>query len=298
MAIPRRIVARAPAGPDPAGRGTGGHGDRAGAGRCGARAGGRAAYDAVIVLGSGIRRDGRGYRPVTYENHDKFGMVAGEIRVVAAALLYEHDLAGTFVFSTGMSEQTRAALGPDVPAEAVVYSQDFLRRTRSAGRPDPVVILEDRSVNTYSNLVECIAIIREHDWEQVAIVTARYHVPRVRGLWEVAKGNHPVATGMTFLAAEDIVIRYLPGIYDEIIDAAYDSRQGLKRLRNEAKGLQDLNDGRYVLTEFQPPGELDPVPLAGSLHRRATATWPGGRDAGLVGDHDELDPVTRVQLAQ
>jgi uncharacterized SAM-binding protein YcdF (DUF218 family) len=220
------------------------------------RAGGRAAYGAVIVLGSGIRRAGRGYRPVTYENHDKFGMVAGEIRVIAAVLLYEHDLAGTFVFSTGISERTRAALGRDVPAEAAVYSQDFLRRTRSAGRPDPVVILEDRSVNTYSNLVECIAIIREHGWERVAIVTARYHVPRVQGLWDVARRNHPVATGTTFLAAEDIVTRYLPGIYDQVIAAAYSSRQGLKRLRNEAQGLRDLKDGRYVLTEFEPPGEL------------------------------------------
>jgi uncharacterized SAM-binding protein YcdF (DUF218 family) len=233
---------------------------------------GRAAYDAVIILGSGIRRAGGGYRPVTYENHDKFGMVAGEIRVIAAVLLYEHDLAGTFVFSTGISERTRAALGPNVPAEALVYSQDFLRRARPAGRPDPVVILEDRSVNTYSNLVECVAIIREHDWEQVAIVTARYHVPRVRGLWEVAMGNHPVTTSMTLLAAEDIITRYLPGIYDEMIAAAYNSPQGLKRLRNEAQGLRDLKGGHYVLTEFQLPEELDLVAPAGSGRRRATAT--------------------------
>jgi uncharacterized SAM-binding protein YcdF (DUF218 family) len=238
--------------PDPAGGKRAGM--KVGRGRGGAGgAGDRAGYDAVIILGSGIRRAGRGYRPVTYQNHDEFGMVAGEIRVIAAVLLFERDLAGTFVFSTGISERTRAALGPDVPAEALVYSQDFLRRARSAGRPDPPVILEDRSVNTYSNLVECIAIIRQHAWERVAMVTARYHVPRVRGLWDVARMNHPVTTSMTFLAAEDVITRYLPGIYDEVIAAAYNSPQGLKRLRNEAQGLQDLKDGHYVLTEFQRP---------------------------------------------
>lgn len=215
----------------------------------------RAAYDAAVILGSGIRRAGGGYRPVTYHDHDEFGMVAGEIRVVAAAVLYEQQLAGTFVFSTGTSEKTRAALGPGVPAEAVVYSEDFLRRTASSARPAPTVILEDRSVNTYSNLVESIAIIREHRWARVAIVTARYHIPRVQALWEVARGNHPVTASVAFLAAEDIVTRYLPGVYDDVIAAAYASPQGLKRLRHEAQGLQDLTDGRYIVTEFRLPPE-------------------------------------------
>jgi uncharacterized SAM-binding protein YcdF (DUF218 family) len=215
-----------------------------------------AGYDAAVILGSGIRRVGDGYRPVTYDDHDTFGMVAGEIRVIAAVVLYEQQLAGTFVFSTGTSEKTRAALGPDVPAEAVVYSQDFLRRTASSGLPAPAVILEDRSVNTYSNLVESIAVIRGHEWARVAVVTARYHIPRVQALWEVATGNHPVTASAAFLAAEDIVTRYLPGVYDDVIAAAYTSPQGLKRLTHEAQGLQDLKDGRYIITEFRIPPEL------------------------------------------
>jgi uncharacterized SAM-binding protein YcdF (DUF218 family) len=213
------------------------------------------AYEAVIILGSNIKRAGDGYVPVTYGDYDIFGMLAGEIRIIAAVLLFEENLADTFVFSTGVSQKTRAVLGPDVPAEAAVYSQDFLKRARSSKRPAPTVILEDRSVNTYSNLVECIAIIRRHQWEHVGIMSARYHIPRVRALWELAKENHPVDASASFLAAEDIVTHYMPGVYDDMITAAYRSPQGLKRLENEALGVQALKDGLYVLTEFHLPGK-------------------------------------------
>jgi uncharacterized SAM-binding protein YcdF (DUF218 family) len=213
----------------------------------------RATWDALIILGSNIKRDGDGYRPVTYDDHDKFGMLAGEIRIIAAVILYEQDVTSTFVFSTGISEKTKEILGPNVPSEATVYSQDFLSRIRSSDRPPPAVILEDCSVNTYSNLTECIAIIRRNHWQHVAIMSARYHMARVKVLWELASEKHPVATTAVFVAAEDVVTQYRPGIYEDMIQAAYGSPQGRRRLRNEAQGVQDLRDGRYVLTEFRLP---------------------------------------------
>jgi uncharacterized SAM-binding protein YcdF (DUF218 family) len=212
-----------------------------------------APWDALIVLGSNIKRDGGGYRPVTYDDYDIFGMLAGEIRIIAAVILYEQDVTSTFVFSTGISEKTKQILGPNVPSEATVYSQDFLSRIRSSSRPPPAVVLEDRSVNTYSNLTECIAIIRRNRWKHVAIMSARYHMERVQMLWELAREKHPIATTADFVAAEDIVTEYLPGIYEDMIAAAYSSPQGQKRLRNEAHGVQDLRDGTYVLTELRLP---------------------------------------------
>jgi hypothetical protein len=213
----------------------------------------RARWDALIILGSNIKRDGDGFRPVTYDDCDTFGMLAGEIRIIAAVILYEENVANIFVFSTGTSEKTKEILGPNVPSEATVYSQDFLSRIRSSNRPPPAVILEDRSVNTYSNLTECIAIIRRNRWKHVAIMSARYHMARVQVLWELAREKHPVATTAVFVAAEDVVTQYRPGIYEDMIQAAYGSPQGRRRLRNEAQGVQDLRDGRYVLTEFRLP---------------------------------------------
>ena len=221
----------------------------------------RAAWDALIILGSNIRRDGDGYRPGTYDDYDMFGMLSGEIRIIAAVIFYEQNVTSTFVFSTGISEKTKAILGPNVPSEATVYSQDFLSRIRSSNRPPPAVILEDRSVNTYSNLTESIAIIRRNRWKHVAIMSARYHMARVQMLWELARERQPVATTAVFVAAEDVVTEYRPGIYEDMIEAAYSSPHGRRRLRNEAQGVQDMRDGTYVLTEFQLPRADSRSPL-------------------------------------
>jgi hypothetical protein len=208
-------------------------------------------YDAVIVLGMNIRKTEAGYRPTTYADHDQYGMLAGEMNTIAAQLLHEQQATDTFVFSTGSSEKTKAAFGPDVPTEAEIYNKDFLKRIAGSSQPKPVIILEDRSVNTYSNLTECIDIINEQGWQNIAIMSARYHIPRVKMLWEFAQEKHPAQARAEFLIAEDIIQQATPGVYDELIDAAYRSPEGQKRLASEAQGLQDMKDGKYVVTEFQ-----------------------------------------------
>lgn len=208
-------------------------------------------YDAVIVLGMNIKATAEGYRPATYKDHDEFGMLGGEINVIAASLVHEHQLTDTFVFSTGTSEKTKAAFGPDVPTEAEVYAEDFLRRISRSSLPAPDIILEKNSVNTYSNLTECIGIIRHNEWAHVAIMSARYHIPRVKALWKRATQKYTVGSDVTFLTAENVVQRYPPRRYDQEIEAAYTSEQGQKRLKNEAQGLDDMQTGKYVITEFQ-----------------------------------------------
>jgi hypothetical protein len=208
-------------------------------------------YNAVFVLGMNIRPTRNGYRPATYNDHDEFGMLGGEMNVIAATLLHEQQAAGTFVFSTGTSEKTKAALGPDVPTEAEVYSQDFLQRIKGSNQPAPKLILEANSVNTYSNLTEGIKLIKEQGWGKVAIMSARYHTPRVAALWQLARERHPADVTADILTAEDVVTEALPGIYDEMIAQAYASEWGRKRSQIEKHGLEDLRSGRYVITEFQ-----------------------------------------------
>jgi uncharacterized SAM-binding protein YcdF (DUF218 family) len=208
-------------------------------------------YDAVIVLGMNIRREGTGYRPTSYEDHDEFGMLAGEVGVIAATQLYRQNITDTFVFSTGTSEKTKAAFGEAVPTEAAVYSKDFLQRLEGSNRPLPKVILEEYSFNTYSNLTESAEIIHRHPWKRVAILCARYHVPRVKALWQMAVRDRAVSSAVDFLSAEDIIIKSLPGTYDTIIEAAYASPEGQKRLKSEEQGLRHIQDGKYIISEYQ-----------------------------------------------
>ncbi|HEU4914838.1 MAG TPA: hypothetical protein VFT16_05590 [Candidatus Saccharimonadales bacterium] len=51
--------------------------------------------------------------------------------------------------------------------------------------------------------------------------------------------------------AETKIKLLAPGIYDEETDAAYNSKEGQKRLYNENQGLMHIRAGNYVMTEFQ-----------------------------------------------
>lgn len=218
-------------------------------------------YDAVIVLGCNITPVEDGFAPTTYKDHDQYGMLAGEMNVIAAVHLLANRQTDTFVFSTGTSQKTKAAFGEDAPTEAEVYSIDFVARLQryrkehhDANLPEPTIILEDRSVNTYSNITEVLEIIRTQGWKKVAIMSARYHVPRVKALCEMILSNghvDAVKAEITFLMSEDIIVQAAPGQYDAMIAEAYSSEQGQKRLAIEAQGLSDIQEGRYVISEFQ-----------------------------------------------
>jgi hypothetical protein len=217
-------------------------------------------YDAIVVLGCNITPTTDGYVPAAYTDHDEYGMLAGEMNVLAATLLWAEDAAAAFVFSTGTSAKTIAAYGEDVPTEAEVYSKAFLTRIARmraeqpelAGKPDPVIILEDRSVNTFTNLTETFAIARQEGWKDIAIMSARYHIPRVIALNDLIQAKQPLqGVAIDFVISEDVTTDQLPGLYDQEIEEAYASEWGRKRLANEAQGVADMREGRYVITEFQ-----------------------------------------------
>lgn len=219
-------------------------------------------YDAVIVLGMNITPVQGGFAPTTYKDHDEYGFLAGEMNVIAAVHLYTQDITNTLVFSTGTSKKTKAAYGENAPTEASVYSADFLKRLQAyrdshpeaANLADPIIILEDRSVNTYSNLTECLEIIISQGWKRVAIMSARYHIPRAQMLFDMATKNLNLHAQVDFIMAEDIVVAAEPGKYDDYIAEAYASEWGQKRLAIEAQGKRDMEAGRYVVAEFQLAG--------------------------------------------
>jgi hypothetical protein len=217
-------------------------------------------YQAIVVLGCNIRQIETGFSPSTYADNDGYGMLAGHMNVLAAALLWAEGASDTFVFSTGTSAKTKAAFGEDAPTEADVYSKAFLeqiallRQEQPAlgGRPDPAIVLEDTSVNTFTNLTETFGIVLQKNWTDIAILSARYHIPRVAALNDMIQAKQPLAdVAIDFIMSEDVVIDQLPGLYDQDIDEAYASEWGKKRLAAEENGLKDMREGRYVIGEFQ-----------------------------------------------
>jgi uncharacterized SAM-binding protein YcdF (DUF218 family) len=220
-------------------------------------------YDAVVVLGSGLRKIEDKYYPTDYRDADQFGMYGGGMRIVAAIDLYLGKQAKTFIFTTGKTEKFKTVYGQDIPPEANVHADKFTRSlTALSKKPEwqekfkdteePEIILEDRSTSTLTNIQEVLQIILDRDLKKVAIVSSDYHIPRVKALYEEALKKHPeIKAEITFISAESEVKKDQPGKYEGIIDEAYKTPIAKTRLAAEKKGLDDLKAGKYSLQEFQ-----------------------------------------------
>ncbi len=236
-------------------------------------------YDAIIVFGGGLHKLGEKYYPTDYRQGDQFGMLGAGIRMAAALELYFQKKAKEFVFTTGVTEKSRSEYGPDVPTEAAVYREKFLRsldalkkrgdykeKFKEVEAPD--VILEDKSFSTLSNIQEILQIIQNRGWKKVAIVSSDYHMPRVRALYQQALGQHKeILIDIDFRSAEDIVKEAEPGKYDDVIKRAYKSEEARRRVSNEARGLEDIKSGKYAVGEFQLKNEGDQKTDSDQKHR-------------------------------
>ncbi len=220
-------------------------------------------YDAVIVLGGGLRKVGDRYYPTDYRDADEFGMYGAGMRIVAALDLYLNSRAGRFVFATGKTEKGKSQYGSDIPTEAEVYKEKFLRmidglkrredyKERFSGLDAPEIVLEDKSFNTMSNIKEILKMIEDNNWRNVAIVSSDYHIPRVKDLYErLSDKSEDSDIKVDFLSAENIVKKAEPGKYDEVMRRAYESEVAQRRLKSETQGVEDLKKGTYASGEFQ-----------------------------------------------
>lgn len=211
-------------------------------------------HDAVIILCGGLYKKPDGtYAPTSYKHCDEFGMLGGQIRITAAIEIYLHEQATTFCFSTGVSQKQISKFGTTVPSEASIYRDVFLDQLKQHTRPvQPQIFLDETSVNTTSNLQEVISLAQKKNWISLAIISNDYHIPRITQLYSlVQKQLSATSIEATFLSAEKIVQRYQPNRYDAEIAAAYNTKEGLQRIINEQKGVQDIMQKKYILTEYQ-----------------------------------------------
>lgn len=220
------------------------------------------AYNASVIFCGGLRKIGKEYMPSTFDQRDEFGMLGGSIRLLSALELYFQGATDTFLFTSGVSTKNIKTYGEDVPMEALVYKNTFVKSIadlkksdpqRLTGLNEPTIILEDKSSNTATNVYNVIQIINKHNWGKVAFVTSAYHTARLAGIVKLYRDEgYGTQASIDFLASEKIVMLAEPGKYDEEILEAYKSDAGQKRILSEANGLRDLHDGKYMLSEFRP----------------------------------------------
>ena len=126
------------------------------------------AADIIIVLGAGLREDGRPTET----------MIA---RAEHGAALYHRGFAETVLCSGGV---TRRELQSEAAACAAVL--------RLAGVPDLAIRLEEISGSTEENAIHAARLMRETGWQKALVVSSSYHLWRAR--WLFADIGHEVWT--------------------------------------------------------------------------------------------------------
>jgi hypothetical protein len=217
-------------------------------------------FDAITVQSAGLRMEENGtYASTLYSSTDEFGMLGGNMRVLAAQELYWLYPASAFVFCNGKSAKQIAKFGPEVPTDAEIYAEEFKRGIDQSSRDkfdekllEPKIFLEDKSVNTVASIGLLLGMCTTHDWKRIGLVSSDYHIPRIQALCDLIfkkLGDNPVE--ISFISAEAVLKELRPGMYDEEIDDAYQTVAAQERLKNEENGLQDIKAGRYHIGEFQ-----------------------------------------------
>ncbi|SRR6266403_3561569 len=239
-------------------------------------------YDAAVVLAANIRQSAfrrehpllypdpiDTYLPTDYRHHDQFGMLGGNMRILAATELVLQGATKRIVFTGGRSKKIEAALGPEAPAEAEVYKRRFLRVLEIEGKgrkfEPPKIEKEERSANTVDNLREILLMTQERGWRTLAIVSNNYHIPRVKDLWKTILEEYRTAEKVspklqvTFIKAEDYLKEHCPGKFDSAIDIFDLSEHAVRRRAYETNGHNDYTSGGYHRDEFQFASRSDDV---------------------------------------
>lgn len=210
---------------------------------------------AIFILSASERETGKTekrYRPDSYGDLDNKSLLAGgHARVIAAAEIgkYFPDIK---LITDSAPEKTEESL-------AKIYADELKR----LGIPEAQIDLEEKSIDTVTELVEMMKIARTNNWEKVAVLTSGYHVERVSEMlshlkeimenmgrrdgefdnaWEYFdKGNK---LEVRFLSAEEILpLRNI--IYQKIIDIVRNSEAYRKRVAAEKRGIQQIKEGTY-----------------------------------------------------
>ncbi|MBI3324861.1 MAG: YdcF family protein [Candidatus Omnitrophica bacterium] len=125
--------------------------------------------DAIVVFAGGVGESGKageGYQE----------------RVKQAAELYHQGLAPRIIFSSGYTFVFQEA---DIMKDLAV----------SLGVPSSAIFLEKQASTTYENVIKAAALLKQHDWQSLLLVSSPYHMRRAVMAWrKVAPQIHVIPT--------------------------------------------------------------------------------------------------------
>ena len=214
--------------------------------------------EAIFVLSSGIVEKSKGqYRSGSYAVRDNKGFLSGgKARSIAAA-----EIAQVF---TEAPVITMSKTAVHEPSQASVMAAEI----QSKGIDKSRFVQLEQSHDTFSELLEIIKLIIERNWRHVVVVNNEFQIPRAELMlaqlstlfesneskfpeFKQAVSEYKLRKGqikIVFVPAEQ-VLPFRRGVYGGLIKKVKESAMWQERVEKENKGVEDLEEGNYKLSE-------------------------------------------------
>lgn len=197
--------------------------------------------DAIVVLAGGIKQDasGRWVSTDLTAADDTLGAPGGKLRVLAATVLATAHPAVAVIASGGK--------GFDVPEDAPENRPPLCEILQSeliaTGIPEARIEGECESNTTYQQLQQIELLRQNHGWRNIAIVSNRWHLPRIDAMLGVAFPT--LRTCVQLTSAEEVLIETNPVHWKAVIQEAYRNDYMKARIAREENGIAHIKDGTY-----------------------------------------------------
>lgn len=197
---------------------------------------------AIVIIGGGLVKDKGKWRTTNFKEGDKYGVKGDRLRVDAAEYLFRENEENEIIALGGKGQLK------DIP-DAPTVSEAIKQELKELGVPDDRIIKEEESGNSWQQLQELKKILKEHEFENVVVISNKYHLLRIEAMMEQdVEFKELLSSGKLELqAAEEILIEKEPGKWKDEIDRAYDTEAMRERIALEERGVRDLKEGKYKL---------------------------------------------------
>lgn len=196
--------------------------------------------DAIVVLSGGIKQTAGRWRSTDLtEEDDTLGAPGGALRVVAAAILSNRYPQARVIATGGKGYDVPQDAPEDRPLLCEILRNELL----DVGVPEDRLDVESASNTTYDQLQQIEIMQRERGWNTVAIISNRWHLPRIETM--VATKFPNLIQHVHLVAAEDILIADNHTKWQSYLTKAYASEWLARRIQKEEQGITQIKDSTY-----------------------------------------------------
>lgn len=199
--------------------------------------------DAIALLPAGIKQEPSGKWVSTdlSEADDKLGAPGGKLRILAATLLLKKNPKAFIITGGGKGRDISAGFSGTRPLLAEILRDELIAEGISLDR----IKLEWNSNSTYQELIEIEHITQELDVRELTLVTNLYSLPRLQSMIEVKFPYLRAHQALRIVAAEDVLVKDDPHIWQEKIEEEYRSEYLKRRAEKEQKGVEEIHADTY-----------------------------------------------------